>query len=146
MLDLEQREHFGIMSTDFNKYLATEVLSEQRTLSYRNLARAQKVHANAAKCMLYEFYETQTKRKPGSLYATYLIAGVKKEQSTQNGIINGIPHDEDEPMPSSPPPFTSSMLDPSQQDSEGGRSVPRKTITLAREEAMEGRTTDIWRY
>ena len=146
MLDLEQREHFGIMSTYFNKYLVTEVLSEQRTLSYRNLARAQKVHANAAKCMLYEFYETQTKRKPGSLYATYLIAGVKKEQPTPNGIINGAPHDEDEPMPSSPPPFTSSMLDPSQQESEGGRSVPRKTITLAREEAMAGRAMHVWRY
>lgn len=135
------------MSTDFKKYLATEILSEQRTLSYRNLARAQKVHANAAKCMLYEFYETQTKRKPGSLYATYLIAGVKKEgKSAQAGITNGVHHDEDEPMPSSPPPFTSSMLDPSQQEIEGGPSIPKKTITLAREEALEGRATDVWQY
>ena len=131
------------MSVDFKRYLATAILSEQRTLSYRNLARAQKVHANAAKCMLYEFYEAQTKRKPGSLYATYLIAGVKRqEKRTQNGIANGVHHDEDEPMPSSPPPFTSSMLEPSQQESEGGRSVPTKTITLAREEALEGRTAD----
>ncbi len=128
------------MSTDFKKYLATEILSEQRTLSYRNLARTLKVHANVAKCMLYEFYETQTKRKPGSLYATYLVAGVKKhEKPAQNGTTNGVRYDEDEPMPSSPPPFTSSMLEPSQQESEGGQSTPRKTIILVREEALEGR-------
>jgi DNA polymerase delta subunit 3 len=123
---------------DSSKYLATEILSEQRTLSYRNVARAQKVHANTAKCMLYEFYDDQTKRKPGSLYATYLIAGVKRrEKPAQNGT-NGV-HDDDEPVPSSPPPFSSSMLQPSQHDNE--ETVPRKTITLVREESLEGRKT-----
>ena len=129
------------MSTDYTKYLATEILSEQRTLSYRNLARAQTLHVNVAKCMLYNFYETQTKRKPNSLYATYLIAGVKKqEKPAQNGTTNGVHQDEDEPMPSSPPPFTSSMLEPSQQESESGRQVVRKTVTLVREEALESRS------
>ena len=40
----------------FKKYLATEILSEQRTVSYRNVSRALKVHVTAAKCMLYEFH------------------------------------------------------------------------------------------
>jgi DNA polymerase delta subunit 3 len=118
--------------TDCTKYLATEILSEQRTLSYRNVARAQKVHVNAAKCMLYDFYDSQSKRKPGSVYAIYLVAGTKKVEQKQNGV-NG--HDEDVHMPSSPPPFTSSMLEPSQQSEP--EVMPVRTITLVREESLE---------
>jgi DNA polymerase delta subunit 3 len=118
--------------TDYTKYLATEILSEQRTVSYRNVARAQKVHVNVAKCMLYDFYDKQSKRKPGCVYATYLVAGTKRVEQKQNGV-NG--HDEDVHMPSSPPPFTSSMLEPSQQSEPEVMSV--RTITLVREESLE---------
>jgi DNA polymerase delta subunit 3 len=118
--------------TEYTKYLATEILSEQRTLSYRNVARAQKVHVNAAKCMLYDFYDSQSKRKPGSVYATYLVAGTKKVEQKQNGV-NG--HDEDVHMPSSPPPFSSSMLEPSQQSEP--EAMPVRIITLVREESLE---------
>lgn len=135
------------MSEDFKKYLATEVLSEQRTISYRNVSRALKVHVNAAKCMLYEFYEFQNGKKPGSVYATYLLSGKKKQRRTTlgaNGTTNGHKHhyNEDDPIPSSPPPFTSSMLEPSQQSSQAGEEegsqVPVRTVTLVREEALEG--------
>ena len=130
------------MATDYKKHLTTEILSDQHIVSYRILARAVKVHVNAAKCMLYEFYAEQSRRKPGSVYATYLLAGVKKDEKPQtNGMTNGISHDEDEEMPpaSSPPPFTSSMLDPSQQngDDHQEQHVLRKTITLVREENLE---------
>ena len=141
------------MSQDFKKYLATEVLSEQRTISYRNVARTLKVHVNAAKCMLYDFYEFQNSKKPGSIYATYLLSGIKKRPTlavATNGI-NGHKNDyeADEHIPSSPPPFTSSMLEPSQESShveeEEAKLVPVRTITLVREEALEGmlmRTSD----
>lgn len=135
------------MAEDFKKYLATEILSEQRTLSYRNVSRALKVHVNAAKCMLYDFYGFQNEKKPGSVYATYLLSGVKKRQKTvkdTNGT-NGHKHgayDEDIPIPSSPPPFTSSMLEPSQQSSDATEEsephVNKGTITLVREEDLEG--------
>lgn len=133
------------MSEDFRKYLATEVLSEQRTISYRNVSRALKVHVNAAKCMLYDFYEFQNGKKPGSVYATYLLSGVKKAQdslSQVGGTTNGHKHEfEDEPIPSSPPPFTSSMLEPSQESNHASESkgpqVKVRTITLAREENLE---------
>ncbi|EXJ78873.1 hypothetical protein A1O1_09275 [Capronia coronata CBS 617.96] len=131
---------------DFKKYLATEILSEQRTVSYRNVARALKVHVNVAKCMLYDFLEFQNGKKPGSVYATYLLSGVKKPQSTvgdTNGT-NGHRHGEykeDDPIPSSPPPFTSSMLEPSQRSSPAAEDerphVPVCTITLVREEDLE---------
>jgi len=144
--------------SDFKTYLATEVVSEQRTISYRNVSRALQVHVNAAKCMLYEFYEQENKRKPGSIYATYLIAGIKRrdpiltgENGTAKATTNGGDShlDEDEEMlPSSPPPFTSSMLEPSQQSSDAGHGddgddrnqAPTRTVTLVREEALEGTT------
>ena len=130
------------MATDYKKHLATEVLSDHHTVSYRTLARGIKVHINAAKCMLYEFYTEQSRRKPGSVYATYLIAGIKKrEKPGTNGMSNGINHDEDEemPPPSSPPPFTSSMLDPSHQNGDDAQvhHILKKTITLVREENLE---------
>ncbi|KAI1620117.1 DNA polymerase delta subunit 3 [Exophiala viscosa] len=133
------------MSEDFRKYLATEVLSEQRTISYRNVSRALKVHVNTAKCMLYDFYEFQNGKKPGSVYATYLLSGVKKAQhasSQSNGTTNGHKHEfEDEPIPSSPPPFTSSMLEPSQESNQTsedkGPQTKVRTITLVREENLE---------
>lgn len=127
---------------DFKKYLTTEILSEERIISYRTLARALKVHVNVAKCMLYEFQEQENKKKSGSLHATYLIAGVKKrDQEDHHHRTNGTNNGEDEPMPpSSPPPFTSSMLETSergsQQQNEDRLEIPVKTITLLREEHL----------
>lgn len=132
------------MSTDFKMHLASELVSEQKTVSYRTLARSQKVHVNAAKCMLYEFYHEQNKRKPGSVYATYIVSGTKKRVEIANGTTktNGKP-DEDEPMPSSPPLPSSSMAGPSQQESVESEheQVKVRTITLAREENLDGKVT-----
>ena len=138
----------AVMASDFRTYLLTEILSEQRTISYRNVARSLKIHVNAAKCILYEYHEEQNKRKGGSLYATYMIAGTKKSELTPEtngrGKVNGHKDDEgDEQMalPSSPPPFTSSMMEPSQQSvHENGvetQAVPVRTIMLVREENLE---------
>lgn len=128
------------MAPDFKTLLATEVLNEQKTLSYRNVARALKVHVNAAKCMLYEFHEKENKKRPGSVYATYIIAGTRKPvaETSANGQFQSQSNG-DVPMPSSPPPFPSSMAGPSQQDvvELPSRPVPVKTITLCREEALE---------
>jgi DNA polymerase delta subunit 3 len=127
------------MADDFKKYLAAEILSEQRTLTYRYLSRALKVHVHAAKCMLYDFYETQNSKKPGSVYATYLLSGIKKRPIH---AVNGRKTDyaEDDHIPSSPPPFTSSMLESSQQSSQAGeeavKEVPTRTITLVRQEML----------
>ncbi|KIY03978.1 uncharacterized protein Z520_00670 [Fonsecaea multimorphosa CBS 102226] len=139
------------MAEDFKKYLASEVLIEQRTISYRNISRVFKVHVNAAKCMLYEFYEFQNAKKPQSVYATYLLSGIKKRPTlavATNGTARGHTndYDPDEHIPSSPPPFTSSMLEPSQQSSHVGEEeanqVPVRTVTLVREEALEAMKED----
>ena len=132
------------MDSTHRTHLATQIYSEQTTVSYRTVARALKVHVNGAKRILYEFHANENGKKPHSVHATYLLAGRKKieEQSVvKNGHVNGTDVD-DEPMPSSPPPFTSSMLQSSQPDGDGQLSqreiVTTKTITLVREENLEG--------
>ncbi|KIW64478.1 hypothetical protein PV04_09407 [Phialophora macrospora] len=135
------------MDRDIKEYLLTEVLSEQRTITYRNVSRVFKVHVNAAKCMLYEFYELQNGKKPGSVHATYLLSGIKKRPAltlTSNGTTNGhkLHFDPDDHIPSSPPPFTSSMLEPSQQsnqaEEEEAKQVPVRTVSLVKEDVLEG--------
>lgn len=106
-----------------------------------------KVHVNSAKCMLYEYYEEQQKRKKGKVYATYMLAGTKKPEPElepqTNGHVNGHKDeegDQDMAVPSSPPPFTGSMMEPSQQSEQSGhqaQEVSVKTIMLVREENLE---------
>lgn len=115
---------------DFKLHLASELVTEQKTVTYRSLARSQKVHVNSAKCMLYDFYEEQKKRKPGSVYATYLLSGVKRQEKP--AVI-----DQDVSMRSSPPP-SSSMPQSQSQSQQREQDVKVKTITLAREEDIEG--------
>ena len=132
------------MDSTQRTYLATQIYSEQATISYRTVARALKVHVNAAKRILYEFHAHENGKKPNSVHATYLLAGTKKIReyaAATNGNVGGADVD-DEPIPSSPPPFTSSMLQSSQQEGDDQQSqneiVPVKTITLVREESLEG--------
>lgn len=118
--------------TEFKSYLAEELVASRNTVSYRLLARTLKVHVNAAKCMLYEYHEAQNKRKPGSVYATYMLAGTKKQAPQPNGKEVDV----DASMRSSPP--ASSVVQSSQQR---GEDINVKTVTLVREENLDGRST-----
>ncbi|KAK0636893.1 DNA polymerase subunit Cdc27 [Bombardia bombarda] len=60
------------------KYLAENILSEDKVVTYRLLSRALHVHVNTAKQMLYDFYKSQNDRRPGAVHATYLVYGVQK--------------------------------------------------------------------
>ncbi|KXT08221.1 hypothetical protein AC579_5567 [Pseudocercospora musae] len=140
------------MSQDYNEYLAVNVLNEQQYVTYRNLSRALKVHSNAAKQMLYEFHRKQNSKKPGSLHATYLIAGTKHSRSqplsSTKTHAEGVhsqqwnDHDGDVPMPmpmnSSPPMPSSSFHQPDVEHSGSTRDVvPAKVLMLVREEHLE---------
>lgn len=131
------------MPVHHRQWLAAQVLSDQQTISYRTLARAVKVHINAAKRMLFDFYVHENAKKPGSVHATYLLAGTKKVSSKppatdrQNGN-----HNDDQPIPSSPPPFTSSMLQSSQDGkAEEAEISSIRMVTLVREELLNGMIT-----
>ena len=131
------------MAAPHRQWLAEQVLSDQQTVSYRTLARALKVHINAAKRMLYDFYAHENAKKPGSVHATYLLAGTKGVREHPLPAIgqNGSHKHEDDPMPSSPPPFTSSMIQSSQQNDDDSKEagIPSiRTITLVREESLDG--------
>ncbi|OLN81288.1 DNA polymerase delta subunit 3 [Colletotrichum chlorophyti] len=80
---------------EYKKYLADQILSEERIVTYRSLSRALKVHVNTAKGMLYEFHRSQNGMRPGVVHATYLIYGIQKAERLQE--------DGDVEMTSSPP-------------------------------------------
>ena len=130
------------MALPHRQWLAAQVFSDQQNVSYRTLARALKVHVNAAKRMLYDFHAHENAKRPGSVHATYLLAGTKevKEKAPLTEGPNGVQHD-DEPVPSSPPGFTSSMLQSSQRtgEDEDVQASSIRTITLVREESLEGK-------
>ncbi|WYZ45091.1 hypothetical protein EsH8_VIII_000407 [Colletotrichum jinshuiense] len=80
---------------EYKKYLADQILSEERIVTYRSLSRALKVHVNTAKGMLYEFHRSQNGMRPGTIHATYTVYGIQKVEKTQE--------DGDVEMTSSPP-------------------------------------------
>ncbi|OHE94041.1 DNA polymerase subunit Cdc27 [Colletotrichum orchidophilum] len=80
---------------EYKKYLADQILSEEKIVTYRSLSRALKVHVNTAKGMLYDFHRSQNGMRPGTIHATYLIYGTRIAQKVQD--------DGDVEMTSSPP-------------------------------------------
>ncbi|KAJ4415127.1 hypothetical protein N0V85_002846 [Neurospora sp. IMI 360204] len=105
---------------DYKTYLAENVLSEDKVVTYRLLSRALRVHPNVAKQMLYDFHKTQSTKKPGSVYATYLLYGIKKSVQHQNGNAMDID------LPSSLPD-----ADPVDDD-----EVPSYTLALVQEDRL----------
>ncbi|KAF4155453.1 hypothetical protein CNMCM6936_009031 [Aspergillus lentulus] len=88
---------------DYRKYLAENVLNERRTVTYRSLGRALKVHGNLAKQMLYDFHHTENKKKPQSVNATYIITGTRKPQEKDTSGVHTENHDDgDDAMQGSP--------------------------------------------
>ncbi len=83
--------------------------------------------------MLYEFHRTQNARKPGCLHASYLVGGVRKPQT--NSSTNGINGRNGEDISMQSSSFLSSSMPEQEEEIE---KIPVTTITLAREEDLEG--------
>ncbi|KAF4584214.1 DNA polymerase subunit Cdc27 [Ophiocordyceps camponoti-floridani] len=85
------------------KFLADRLLSQERPITYRELSRALNLHVNIAKGLLFEFYERQNALRAGSIYATYLLAGVKASKAPQGdadvGLSSSAPEPPTEPLP-----------------------------------------------
>ncbi|KAJ9296529.1 hypothetical protein DTO271G3_5227 [Paecilomyces variotii] len=118
------------MAVDYKRYLAENVLSERRTVTYRLLSRALRVHSNLAKQMLYDFHRSENAKKTQSVNATYVITGVQKPP--EKPATNGHAKDgDDEVMQSSP--FMSSMPQPEVAEEE----IRTTSMILVREEDLE---------
>ncbi|CAL5873249.1 uncharacterized protein PFLUO_LOCUS7518 [Penicillium psychrofluorescens] len=111
-------------------YLPENVLNERRTVTYRSLSRALKVHATLAKQMLFDFHRTENAKKPQSVHATYVISGIQKPPPPPETNGHGA-NDEDAIMQSSPY-MPSSM--PNQDPADAVRVT---SIILTREENLE---------
>ncbi|KAJ9662392.1 hypothetical protein H2201_006101 [Coniosporium apollinis] len=121
----------------YKEYLALNVLNEERIISYRALSRALKIHTHLAKQMLYAFHHDQNAKRPGSVHATYIIAGTKPTQQTAH--TNGGPSQPSTnsfTQPSSPP--LSSMPDrDGEEDHESEETISTTQFLVAREEDVE---------
>ncbi|KAK5142966.1 hypothetical protein LTR04_002051 [Oleoguttula sp. CCFEE 6159] len=85
--------------------------------------------------MLYDFHRKQTAKKPGSVHATYLIAGTcRPDTPIQANEVNG--HDGEDRVMQSSPPFPSSSMP--QQEESVEEDVTVKLLLLAKEEDLEG--------
>jgi len=80
--------------------------------------------------MLYEFHRQQNAKKPGSIHATYLISGTKREE-LQTPTPTITKDGEDEYMQSSP--FVTSSI----PENEEVASVLTTIISLVREEDLD---------
>lgn len=90
------------------------------------------MHSNLAKQMLYEFHRKQNSKKPGSVHATYVITGTKR--NTQTNGVHSQDDGEDSVMRSSPPLPGSSM--PQSQD-EAPTPTSTRSIMLVKEEHLD---------
>ncbi|RYP51689.1 hypothetical protein DL769_010778 [Monosporascus sp. CRB-8-3] len=72
---------------EYRRYLAQQLLTEDKLVTYRLLSRALKVHVDTAKEMLYEFHKWQNDKKPGSLHATYLVYGTLRKVDQRDGDV-----------------------------------------------------------
>ncbi|KAE8134411.1 DNA polymerase subunit Cdc27 [Aspergillus pseudotamarii] len=117
---------------DYKRYLAENVLNERRTVTFRSLSRALRVHSTLAKQMLYDFHRNENSKRPQSVNATYIVTGVQKAPApATNGHINGEENGGDV-FPSSP--YLSSSMP--NQDSVPD-TVPTASVLLVREEDLE---------
>ncbi|EZF33712.1 hypothetical protein H109_02897 [Trichophyton interdigitale MR816] len=90
------------MGTGYKQFLAGKVFSDEEFVTYKALSRAQRVHSNQAKRMLYEFHRSENEKKPKSVHATYLLAGVSRHVKPLPLSRNHLKDGEDEVMQSSP--------------------------------------------
>ena len=81
--------------------------------------------------MLYEFHHSQNAKKPGIVYATYLLEGIAHITKPFN--VNGHKHDDEDAHMQSSPYLSSSMP----QEAEGD-VIPSRKVLLAREADLEG--------
>jgi DNA polymerase delta subunit 3 len=82
--------------------------------------------------MLYDFYQKQNAKKPGTIHATYLLSGTKRPEDLIPLNGDAKKDGEDDYMQSSP--FMNSSMP--QLEGTGESSV--LSITLVREEDLEG--------
>ena len=73
--------------------------------------------------MLYDFHKSQNEKKAGSLYATYLVYGIKNAQHARGEKDGDI-----------------EMAESSQDSDSAAEVVPTHTVTLIQEEQLHGKS------
>ncbi|KAK3318560.1 DNA polymerase subunit Cdc27 [Apodospora peruviana] len=108
----------------YKKFLAENILTEEKVITYRLLSRALHVHPNTAKQMLYDFHKSQNDKRPGAVHATYLVYGIKASGDLSSAPQNGADGDVE---------MTSSMPEVDSLDN----TVPTFILTLIQEQHLK---------
>ncbi|KAA8611268.1 dna polymerase subunit cdc27 protein [Pyrenophora tritici-repentis] len=116
----------------YKDYLAVQVLTEGKPVTYRLLSRALKTNVNTAKRMLFEFHKKQNARKPGSVHATYLITGTPRRSNSVNNRSTN-----DTEMKSEESDDSDFANDSDDEDTPAPRGVRETHIVLVQEEELE---------
>ena len=98
--------------------------------------------------MLFDFYQRENSKKAVSVHATYLLCGRKHLSEQASPSQNGTNGDISMDVPPSSPPFSSSMPADAKENASNSPEVPCQTITLVREEDLEGlkSTEGMWKF
>ncbi|PYH96422.1 hypothetical protein BO71DRAFT_349003 [Aspergillus ellipticus CBS 707.79] len=118
---------------DYKTYLAENVLNERRTVTYRSLGRALRVHVTLAKQMLYDFHHSENNKKPNSVNATYIVTGMQKAPDSTSATNGAGDSFDSNGIPQSSPYISSSM--PNQDTAEDDIAI--SSVLLVREEDLE---------
>ncbi|KAI9783421.1 MAG: hypothetical protein M1816_001395 [Peltula sp. TS41687] len=120
------------MPEKHREYLAANILSDGRIASASCISHTNELILIRTPRFLYEFHQQENIKKPGSVHATYLLAGVRKPPPAVTHQ-NGTKHDEDEEMKDSSFMMSSSMPQPD----ENAEKIVVQSITLVREDELE---------
>ncbi|KAK9236199.1 DNA polymerase subunit Cdc27 [Lipomyces kononenkoae] len=74
-------------SESYSTFLATRLVHDQETITYRLLSRELKIHTALAKRYLYAFHASSKSIYPDKVHATYLISGQKRPATTATGDV-----------------------------------------------------------
>ena len=84
--------------------------------------------------LLFQFHKQQNAKKPGSVHAVYVITGYTIPVAPPTSSPNGTIMDGEDAHMQSSPFMSSSMPQPGEEEEQ----VAVKTVTLCREEDLEG--------
>lgn len=86
--------------------------------------------------MLYDFHREQTRQKPGSVWATYLVDGLQaSKEDAAATATNGQRSEDGDDVPMQSSPYMSSSAPQPDQEIE---TVYSRCLMIAREEDLEG--------
>ncbi|KAG5928890.1 hypothetical protein E4U42_007757 [Claviceps africana] len=106
---------------EHEKFLTDCLFSEKTPITYRKLSKALDIHVNAAKGLLFQFYQSQSLERKSTIRATYLVYGTL--------VPSALAEDDDD------------GVELSSQATDSLQLAKKSKLTLVEEERLQGNET-----